>query len=93
MNPLRRLSNNYVIENQNRKFELNICGRLTDNNKCGGNITTICDITNITNPRVYAVGKYGNDALLYDTDSKSLKLIQHEKATKTKSLYSKINFN
>ncbi|XP_060881160.1 cation-independent mannose-6-phosphate receptor isoform X2 [Metopolophium dirhodum] len=84
LNPLRRLTINYLVENQNRQFELNICGRLTDNNKCGGNITTICDITDIRNPKVYAVGKYANDQLLYDTDSKSLKLIQHEKATKKK---------
>ncbi|XP_060841059.1 cation-independent mannose-6-phosphate receptor [Rhopalosiphum padi] len=84
LNPLRRLTNNYLVENQNRKFELNICGRLTDNNKCGGNITTICDITDIRNPKVYAVGKYANDELLYDTNSKSLKLIQHERASKNK---------
>ncbi|KAF0758761.1 cation-independent mannose-6-phosphate receptor [Aphis craccivora] len=84
LNPLRRLTNNYLVENQNRRFELNICGRLTDHNKCGGNITTICDITDITNPKVYAVGKYANDELLYDKNSKSLKLIQHEKATKKK---------
>lgn len=90
MNPLRRLTNNYLVENKNRKFELNICGRLTDNNKCGGNITTICDITDIRNPKIYAVGKHSNDELLYDTDSNVLKLIQHQKASKNKSLYSEI---
>ncbi|XP_025206725.1 cation-independent mannose-6-phosphate receptor isoform X2 [Melanaphis sacchari] len=84
LNPLRRLTNNYLVENQNRRFELNICGRLTDNNKCGGNITTICDITDIRNPKVYAVGKHANDELLFDTNSKNLKLIQHEKATRKK---------
>lgn len=85
MNPLRRLTTNYLVVNQNRQFELNICGRLTDGNKCGGNITTICDITDIRNATTYAVGKYANDQLLYDVESKNLKLIQYEKATKKKS--------
>lgn len=83
MNPLRRI-NNYLVENHNRRFEVNICGRLNDNNKCGGNITTICDITDITNPKVYAVG-FRNDELYFDTESDRLKLIQHERATKNKS--------
>lgn len=90
MNPLRRLTMNYLVKNQSRKFELNICGRLTNNNKCGGNITTICDITDIRNPKVYAVGSRANDKLLYVTDSKILKLIQYEKAARKRSLYSKI---
>jgi hypothetical protein len=66
-----------LVENQNRRFEINICGRLTSNNKCGGNITTICDVTDEMKPKVYAVG-HKNDKLLFDNESKHLKLIQHE---------------
>lgn len=92
MNPLRRLTSNYLVINKNRQFEVNICGRLTDNNKCIGNTTaTICDITDVNNPKVYAVGNYTNDKLVYDPESRNLKLIQHERSTK-KSLYSKIHF-
>jgi len=83
---------NYLVKDQSRQFELNICGRLTDNNKCGGNITTICDITNIRDPKVYAVGSHAYSQLLYDIDTKILKLIQYEKAVKNKSLYTKISF-
>lgn len=85
MNPLRRLTNNYLVENQNRRFEINICGRLNNNNTCGGNITTICDVTDVKNAKIYAVGSK-DDKLIYDTKNRSLKLIQHERATKRKSL-------
>lgn len=88
MNPLRRLTGNYLVENQNRRFEINICGRLTDNNKCGGNITTICDVTDVKNPKVYAVGNSKKDEIFFDSESKTLKLIQHERAT-GKSKYHK----
>lgn len=86
MSPLRRLTTNYLVENQNRRFEINICGRLNNNNTCRGNITTICDITDVTNPKVYAVGSK-NDQIIYDTKSQSLTLIQHERASKNKSLF------
>lgn len=85
MSPLRRHLTNYLVENQNRRFEINICGRLTDNNKCGGNITTICDVTDESSTKVYAVGYNKNDQLLFDNESRNLKLIQHEKATSKKS--------
>lgn len=71
-----------MVENQNHRFEINICGRLTDNNKCnkyGNNITTVCDITNATNPKVFAVGTK-DDKLFFDAESRSLNLIQHQKA-------------
>lgn len=72
-----------MVENHNRRFEVNICGRLVDNNKCGGNITTICDVMS---SKVYAVGCYKNDKLIFDFKTKSLKLIQHEKVSRTSLL-------
>ncbi|XP_050439703.1 cation-independent mannose-6-phosphate receptor-like isoform X2 [Adelges cooleyi] len=84
LNLLRRTSSNYLVENHGRRFELNICGRLVDNNKCGGNITTICDITDVNKPTVYAVSHSYNSELLYDESTKILKLIQHERATRNK---------
>lgn len=81
-----------MVENQHRRFEINICGRLADNNSCGGNITTVCDVTDIYRPRVYAVGYSKNDQLFYDSESKHLKLIQHQRATR-KSSYAKTAFN
>lgn len=89
LSPLRCLINNYVVENQNRRFEVNICGRLTDNSKCHGNKTTICDITDVKYPQVYAVG-YKYDELTFDSESRSLKLIQYEIASKKKSLLTEI---
>lgn len=80
---MRRITN-YIVEDHNRRFELNICGRLNDNNKCGGNITTICDVTDDLNPKVYAVG-LSNDKFYFDIETKRLKLIQHERATKNRS--------
>jgi len=71
-----------VVENQNRRFEVNICGRL-NKNKCGGNITTICDISDIMKPEVYAVGNRKNDQLNFDSESRSLKLIQHQRVKKS----------
>lgn len=67
-----------MVESQNHRFEINICGRLNDNNKCGGNITTVCDITDVTYPKVYAVG-YKTDQLSFDAKNRSLKLVQYEK--------------
>lgn len=74
-----------MVVSQNRRFEVNICGRLTDNSKCNGKMTTVCDITNVSDPKVYAVG-YKNDKLTFDSESRSLKLIQYEIATKKKCL-------
>lgn len=77
-----------MVENHNRRFEVNICGRLNYNNTCGGNITTICDVTDVTDAmnsnksKIYAVGYSKNDKLTYDTKSQSLKLIQHERTSK-----------
>lgn len=91
LNPLRRLTNNYVVENQNRRFEFNICGRL-NKNKCEdkeGNITTICDITDIKKPKVYAVENRKNNQLYFDSESRSLKLIQ---GVFKKSLFAKTKF-
>lgn len=82
MRPLRRSTSNYLVRDQNRHFEVNICGRLIDNNKCGGNITTICDITNATNPINYAVGINKNDEMIFDIESGNLKLIQYKKKSK-----------
>lgn len=87
MSPLRRLTSNYQVKNKNRHFELNICGRLMDTNNCNGRGTTICDITNKTNPEVFAVGYSTNDNLLFDTrESQSLKLIQHGIASYKKGM-------
>lgn len=73
-----------MVENQNRRFEVNICGRLNNNNNsCSGNITTICDITNVSLPKIYAEGYSKNDQLLYDASSKSVKLIQRDKKNKS----------
>lgn len=79
MNPLRRLISNYQVENQNRHFELNICGSLIDNYNCTSNITTVCEITNINSPKVIAVGDSKNDKLVFDIQSQYIKLIQHDK--------------
>lgn len=88
MSPLRRhLTTNYLVENQNRRFEVNICGRLTDINKCGGNITTICDVTDEMNAKIYAVGCNKNDKLFFDNGSRNLKLIQYERSTSRNSTY------
>ncbi|VVC44230.1 Hypothetical protein CINCED_3A025444 [Cinara cedri] len=81
-NRLRRLTTNYYVENKNRHFEVNICGRLTYSSKCKGNTTTICDITNLNDPKVFAVGYSINDKLIFDDKSKHFKLIQYEKAVK-----------
>lgn len=84
LNPLRRWAGNYLVRNQNRQFEMNICGRLTNNNKCGGNITTICDITDVANSTIYAVGimKNNKEITHYDIESRNLKLIQRERSKK-----------
>lgn len=87
LNPLRRLINNYVVENRTRRFEVNICGRLTDKNKCGDIMTTICDITNVSYPQVYPLG-YINEKPIFVSESRSVKLIQYEKAKK--SLFTEI---
>lgn len=89
LNPLRRLIDNYVVEKENRRFEVNICGRLTDNSKCDGHITTICDITDVNKPQIYAVG-YKDDKLTFMSESRSLKLIQYDLATKNKRLLTEI---
>lgn len=62
---------------------MNICGRLTNNNKCGGNITTICDITDVANSTIYAVGimKNNKEIIMYD-ERRNLKLIQRERSKK-----------
>lgn len=84
MNPLRRLTNNYLVENHNRSFEINICGYLTYNNKCGGVIATVCDVTNGIKPMIYAVGQI-NDKPVFDTESKNIILKMYEKTTKKRS--------
>lgn len=81
MNPLRRLTGNYLVVNQNRRFEMNICGYLAES-KCFGNITTICDISN-SSPKVYAVGST-NNFIVFDTITRNLKLVQHERINKPK---------
>ncbi|XP_050535949.1 cation-independent mannose-6-phosphate receptor isoform X3 [Daktulosphaira vitifoliae] len=84
LNSLRRIKENYLVENDGRRFQLNICGRLLNGNKCGGNITTICDISDENASKVFAVGHYSNSDIVYDEINNNLKLIQHERISKRK---------
>lgn len=85
MYPLRRLTDNYLVKNQNRSFEVNICGSLTKYTSCDSNITMICDVTD-TNPKVYAVWYNKNKKLSYDVLSQTIKLMQYEYAFGKQSL-------